>query len=165
MEQTGQKGRSASHWVHVPVWREGGRGGHSMAQVTLSRGCPPTKTTQEKRIESGIRGPESVPCPSSRKLCGLRQVTLALRVFAFFTCKSKKSLIFLLTESWCIYSMKPQNKTNPLLGVLSQITTLLMNWSPFPCSFKIRVARISYGAMEKLRLGTSVQGSCVSGIM
>lgn len=96
-----------------------------------------------------------VLCPILRKLCRLRQDTPAL---CFLICKLRKSLIFLLTESWHTYSMKPQNKANSFLGVLSQTLHCLMNLGPSSCSVKrIQVARISHWTIEKLRVDTIIQ--------
>lgn len=120
VEQTRQKGRSAGQ--HSRAFVDRGKMEWWFHYPGSPSAAGPYRRDQSR---NWIRNQkvQSVLCPILRKLCGHRQDTSALWV-CFLICKLKKSLIFLLTESWHIYSIKPQNKANPLWGVLSQDTTL-----------------------------------------
>lgn len=146
MEQTWKKGRSASH-KFICLLERGRKGlslycpGNSSAVGSL----PPSPPHSSSGKENWIRN-QKVPnlfsvLPQGSCVALGKLLRLPESLFAHLLIKKKKSLLFLLTESWSIYSRKSQNKINPLLRVLY----CLMNWSPSSCSVKkIQVARISH---------------------
>lgn len=58
-----------------------------------------------------------------------------------------------------MYSMKTQNKANPVVGVLSQDIALSDELGPSSCSVKrFHVARVKHWATENFRIEKCVSG-------